>query len=321
MKKRILIVEDETIIARDIQSKVESLGYDAPMIVSSGEDAIAKAEELRPDLVLMDIVIKGDIDGIEAARQIKDSYNIPVVYITAYADEKTLGRAMITDPFGYLIKPFEERELHSTIEMALHKHGSTEKILNSMEGTINALASALEMRDPYTAGHQRCVADLTEAIARDMNFLEHDIKGLRLASLIHDIGKIQVPSEILSKPGKLTEFEYGLIKTHSQAGYDIMKNIEFPWPIADIVHQHHERLDGSGYPQGLKGDSILLQAKIMAVADVVEAMSSHRPYRPARGIDEALEEISSKKGTLYERDVVDSCMRLFQEKQFKFNDR
>lgn len=321
MKKRILIVEDETIIARDIQGKLESLGYEAAAIVSSGEEAIAKAGELRPDLVLMDIVIKGDIDGIEAARQIKDNYNIPVVYITAYADEKTLGRAMITDPFGYLIKPFEERELHSTIEMALHKHESTEEILKSMEGTINALASALEMRDPYTAGHQRHVAELTVAIARDMSVPDYDIKGLRLASLIHDIGKIQVPSEILSKPGKLTEFEYGLIKTHSQAGYDIMKNIEFPWPIADIVHQHHERLDGSGYPQGLKGDDILPQAKIMAVADVVEAMSSHRPYRPALGIDEALEEIASKKGILYDDDVANSCIRLFKENKFKFEDR
>jgi putative nucleotidyltransferase with HDIG domain len=228
---------------------------------------------------------------------------------------------MITDPFGYLIKPFEERELHSTIEMALHKHGSTEKILNSMEGTINALASALAMRDPYTAGHQRCVAELTDAIARDMNFSDHDIKGLRLASLIHDIGKIQVPSEILSKPGNLTQFEYGLIKTHSQAGYDIMKNIEFPWPIADIVRQHHERLDGSGYPQGLKGDDILPEAKIMGVADVVEAMSSHRPYRPALGVDAALEEILSKKGTLYDSDVADSCIRLFKDHKFKFNDR
>lgn len=269
----------------------------------------------------MDIVIKGDIDGIEAARRIKDCYNIPVVYITAYADEKTLSRAKITEPFGYLIKPFEERELHSTIEMALYKHGSTEKLLKSMEDTINALASALEMRDPYTAGHQRCVAELTNAIARDMNFSDHDIKGLRLASLIHDIGKIQVPSEILSKPGKLTEFEYGLIKTHAQAGYDIMKRIEFPWPIADIVYQHHERIDGSGYPQGLKGDDILLQARIMAVADVVEAMSSHRPYRPALGIDEALEEISLNKGTLYDDDVADSCIRLFKENKFKFEDR
>ncbi|MEA1970539.1 MAG: HD domain-containing protein [Thermodesulfobacteriota bacterium] len=317
----VLVVEDETVIARDILSKLQGLGYDVPLVVCSGEEAIEKTGELRPDLVMMDIVIEGKIDGIEAADQIRKHFNIPVVYLTAYADEEVLERAKITEPFGYMVKPFDERGLHSTIEMALYKHKSAENLMKSMEETINALASALEMRDPYTAGHQKRVAQLAEAIAGEMNRPYDEVRGIRLAALIHDIGKIRVPSEILSKPGKLMENEFGLIKTHPQIGYDIVKKIEFPWPIADIIYQHHERLDGSGYPRGLKGDEIILQARIIAVADVVEAMSSHRPYRAALGIGKALAELTENRGILYDPDAVDACLKLFREKGFKLEDR
>jgi putative two-component system response regulator len=258
------------------------------------------------------------MDGIEAASQIRKRCNIPVVYLTAYSDETTLERAKQSEPFGYIIKPFGERELQSTIEMALYKHENTEKHLKSMEETINALASALEMRDPYTAGHHRRVAELTEAIAREINCSDDEIKASRLAALIHDVGKIQVPSEILSKPGRLTKNEFNMIKTHSRAGYDILKKVAFPWPIADIVYQHHERLDGSGYPCGIKEEAIILQARILAVADVVEAMSSHRPYRPALGKEKALEEVSAKIGVCYDADAVGACLRLFKEKEFSF---
>jgi HD-GYP domain-containing protein (c-di-GMP phosphodiesterase class II) len=151
-----------------------------------------------------------------------------------------------------------------------------------------------------------------------MKLPKDKIEGIRIASLVHDIGKISLPAEILNKPTKLTEIEFNLIKDHSQTGYDILKSIEFSWPIAQIILQHHERLDGSGYPQGLKGEDILLEAKIIGVVDVVEAMSSHRPYRPALGIDAALEEITQKKGILYDPEVVDACTKLFKEKEFKF---
>jgi HD-GYP domain-containing protein (c-di-GMP phosphodiesterase class II) len=151
-----------------------------------------------------------------------------------------------------------------------------------------------------------------------MKLSQDKIKGIRIASLVHDIGKISLPAEILNKPTKLTEIEYSLIKDHSQTGYDILKSIDFPWPIAKIVLQHHERLDGSGYPNNLKGDEIILEARIIGVADVVEAMSSHRPYRPALGRDAALEEISKNKGILYDSEVVDVCLKLFKRKEFKF---
>ncbi|RZB30778.1 MAG: hypothetical protein SRB1_03058 [Desulfobacteraceae bacterium Eth-SRB1] len=318
MKKRILIVEDETMIAKDIESKLRNLGYEPLPIVRSGEEAVEKAGKLMPDLILMDIILDETMDGIEAAGQIKTRFNIPVVYLTAYSDDSILERAKITEPFGYMIKPLVERDLYSTIEMALYKHKSTERLLKSMESTIDALAMTLEMRDPYTAGHQRRVAQLAKAIAQEMNCSDNEIKGIHFAAFIHDIGKIHVPAEILSKPAELTKAEFEMIKLHPQSGYDILKNIDFPWPLADIVLQHHERMNGSGYPQGLSGENICMEARILAVADTVEAMSAHRPYRAARGIEEALSEIEKNRAILYDPDVVDACLRLFAEKGFKF---
>jgi len=175
------------------------------------------------------------------------------------------------------------------------------------------------MRDPYTAGHQRRVGQLAAAIARELGLPEDTMRGIELAASIHDLGKISVPAEILSKPTKLTAIEFMLLKNHAQAGFDIIKDIKFPWPIATMVLQHHERQDGSGYPQGLKGEQILLESRILAVADVVEAMASHRPYREALGIDSALQEIQRGRGTLYDAAVVDACLRLFAEKRFTFS--
>jgi PAS domain S-box-containing protein len=194
---------------------------------------------------------------------------------------------------------------------------ASEQIRKALESTVQAIAVTVETRDPYTAGHQRRVADLARAIATEMNLPLDIIEGLRMAASIHDLGKISVPAEILSKPTKLTNIEFMLIKAHSQAGYDILKDIDFPWPLAQIVYQHHERMDGSGYPRNLKGDEIIMEARIIAVADVMEAMASHRPYRPALGIDTALAEIEKNKGTFYDNAVADACLRLFREKGFK----
>jgi PAS domain S-box-containing protein/putative nucleotidyltransferase with HDIG domain len=186
----------------------------------------------------------------------------------------------------------------------------------SLEGTISTITKIVDARDPYTAGHQQRVADLASNIAREMGLDENLIQGVSLGAKIHDIGKINVPAELLSKPSKLSNIEYMLIQSHPQVGYNILKDIEFPWPVADIAHQHHERIDGSGYPQGLKGNEIRLEARIVAVADVVEAMASHRPYRPGLGIDKALDEIMKNRGKFYDPIVVDACIRLFKEKGY-----
>jgi len=204
------------------------------------------------------------------------------------------------------------------IQDITERRKASEKLRKSLEGTIQAIASALEARDPYTAGHEQRVAELACAIGKAMGFGAERIKGIRLGGMVHDIGKIRMPAELLSKPARLTKNEYALMKEHPQVGYDILKSIEFPWPVADITHQHHERIDGSGYPQGLKNDDICLEARIVAVADVVEAMASHRPYRAGLGIEKALGEISRGRGKQYDADVVDACLKLFREKKFSF---
>lgn len=554
-KGRILIVEDEFIVAQDIRDILESQEYMVTSIVTSGEDAIERIERDSPDLVLMDINLRGKLDGIETAEHIRRRYGIPVVYLTAYIDEEMQNRAMITDPLGYITKPFQRRELLIIIEIALQQNrirktmrqseemfrnmieknsdgivivnlegkilfvnpsaeamfgrtatsmignqfgfpivageisevdvirpgqgilpvemriaktvynggraylaslrdvserkrteaeimrqrahitsifeyslegivtlnreggivnanrgfqnlfgydvekirgkkigdlmlkeiekqrdteriseiamarvfrdyervryradgsridvsisggpiiieGETEgcfiiyrdisrqkeaerklkenleSLLDTFESTVQTLATAVEMRDPYTAGHQRRVMRLACAIAEKMNLPKDMVAGIRIAASIHDVGKIQVPAELLSKPTKLSEIEYDFIKTHSQAGYELLKGIDFPWPIADIVHQHHERFDGTGYPNGLKGNNILKEARVIAVADVVEAMASHRPYRPSLGMEKALEEIERGAGRIYDASVVAACIDLFREDGF-----
>lgn len=594
------------IVAKDIKRTLINTGYQITSIASSGKEAIRKAKTDNPDLILMDIVLPGKMNGIETAEQIHGSSNIPIVYLTAHADDATLKRARITKPYGYITKPFSDRQLHSVIEIAIHKikidkknahlssvlrairdvnqliikeknrgkllkgvckkltksfgylntwivamdksgkpsvyaqagidkgfasvvafvkrgkppkcwkkvlsksgvvviqaesticagcplsyknserrilgarlesnkqvyglittstldnspiaedelslfkevaddvglalHSITmeeerkqalrrleesearlrniirknadgiiivdengivrfvnpaakhlfnrkaneilgapfgfpvvageateiniirqnrEKIVAEMrivdiewqdksahlaslrditarrqtekaleqsleksqrilQQTVKSLSSALEKRDPYTAGHSWRVAQLACAIAKELHMTDEQITGIHMAAAIHDIGKIYVPSDILSKPSKLNEFEFGMVKSHCQIGYEILENIEFPWPVAKTVLQHHERINGSGYPQGLKGRRLLREARILGVADVVEAMCSIRPYRPAPGIDKALDEITNNKNILYDPQIVDACLRLFKEKGFKF---
>jgi len=175
----------------------------------------------------------------------------------------------------------------------------------------------VETRDPYTAGHQIRSANLARTIATEMGLPQDKIDGIRVAGSIHDIGKLSIPAEILSKPTKLSEIEFSLIKEHARQGYEILRNVESPWPLAEMVYQHHERMDGSGYPRNLKGDEILMEARILAVSDVVESIASHRPYRASLGIDAALEEIEKNRGTLYDETVADACLRLFREKEYR----
>jgi PAS domain S-box-containing protein/putative nucleotidyltransferase with HDIG domain len=197
--------------------------------------------------------------------------------------------------------------------------GQAEQLRRTVEGAVHAMSQVVETRDPYTAGHERRVSELGAAIATEMGMTGEELDGLRLAGLIHDIGKIAVPAEILAKPGRLSAVEFDLIKQHAQAGYDILQSIEFRRPVALMARQHHERLDGSGYPQGLTGEDILPEARILAVADVVEAMSSHRPYRAALGMEAALAEIRAQAGVKYDGDVAAACLRVVEEQGFHFS--
>ncbi len=235
--------------------------------------------------------------------------------IVTSEEEKSL-LVEVAEDIGFGFHDMEISDAHKQTEEKLKEN--YQKLQRSLKDTIRVLALVGEMRDPYTAGHQRRVAQLACAIAKEMKFSEERINMIWMAGIVHDIGKMSVPAEILNKPSKLDEAEMTLIKRHRQAGFEILKDIEFPWPIASIVLQHHERLDGSGYPLGLTQENIMLEAKILSVTDVVEAMASHRPYRPALGIDKALEEISRNKGVFYDAEIVEICLKLFDEKKFEF---
>ncbi len=238
----------------------------------------------------------------------RDGTAFPVDYVAAPLREgaKTVGAVVVF------------RDITEQRRAEAARQNYLERMRKGLKDTIRAVAATVEMRDPYTAGHQRRVADLASAIGRELKLPEDQVHGIYLAAIVHDLGKIHVPAEILSKPGRLSENEFNLVKTHPQVGYDVLKDIEFPWPIAQIVFQHHERLDGSGYPRGLAGADILPEARILAVADVVEAMSSHRPYRPGLGIDRALAQLRERRGSHYDPEAVDACLALFERRAFAF---
>lgn len=251
-----------------------------------------------------------------------------IASIPLRAEEKAIGilgiYADTKDAFGeeerrYLVQVAGDIGIgYKSLTLEKKLKQSVEDLSASLNSAIEALSLASEFRDPYTAGHEKRVAQLACAIATEIGFEADRITGVRVSAFLHDIGKIAVPAEILSKPTALSTHEYGIIKTHPKVGFDILKNLKFPWPIAQITLQHHETLNGLGYPSGLKGEEILTEARILAVADVVEAMTNHRPYRPAFGIDKALEEITRNKGVLYDPTVVDVCLKLFKEKGFRF---
>ncbi len=216
---------------------------------------------------------------------------------------------------GSIIAAYRNDLRRKKAEAALEQ--SLDKIKTILGATVQSIVAVIESKDHYTAGHQRRVANLARAIATEMGLTTDQIEGVSMAGTIHDLGKISIPTEILSKPTKLSGIEFSLIKTHSQNGYDILKGIDFPWPVARIVLEHHEKMNGSGYPQGLSGDELLIESRIIAVADVIEAIAFYRPYRPALGISKALDEIANDKGILFDREVVAACLRLFKQKGFK----
>jgi len=279
---------------------------------SENEDIVLWREELLKrgfnSSVALPLIYEKDVLGVLTIYT-----SIPDAF-----DKSEIDRLMgIANDLAYGICALRTRIERVEAENEIELH--VDKLQKALSGTIDVVASTVEVRDPYTAGHQRRVATLARAIAEEMNLPAHQIEGIFMAGVVHDLGKIYVPAEILSKPSRLNDIEFNLIRTHSQVGYDLLKTIEFPWPIAKIVYQHHERLDGSGYPQGLISEQILLEAKIICVADVVEAMASHRPYRPAMGVEAALKHIDEESGNLYDSKAVFTCLELFSEKGFQFD--
>jgi len=332
----LLIVDDEEPIRRMLNRMLARHGHTCSLAADATE-ARKCLDEQDVDLVLCDVNMPGD-SGIALARHIQAGYeDTAVIMVTGVDDPDVADSAIKAGAYGYIIKPLDFNEVIINIRNSLRRRDleitnrryrqhleqivaeRTASLRNALEGIIRAMGLVVESRDPYTSGHQHRVAMLSAAMAGEMGLTKDRVEGIRLAGMIHDLGKIAVPAEVLSKPTRLADYEFDLIKTHPKVAHDILKEIEFPWPIARIVHQHHEKMDGSGYPQGLSGEDILLDARIICVADVVEAMASHRPYRPAIGLDKALEEVSDNAGTLYDPEAVTACLRLFREKQFSFD--
>jgi putative nucleotidyltransferase with HDIG domain len=235
-----------------------------------------------------------------------------------FIEEEVKYFTELADSLVYGIMALQDRNVRCRVESELETN--LNKLRKTLGAIIQAFEHTIEIRDPYTAGHQRRVADLARAIATEIGLSQDMIDGIRIAGIIHDIGKIYIPAEILSSPRSLTAMEFNLVKSHPQVGYDLLKAIEFPWPVAMIIKQHHERIDGSGYPKNLKGKDIMIEAKILAVADVVEAMASHRPYRPALGLDKALDEIRKNSGILYDTRIVNACLKIFKNGEFDFSE-
>ena len=322
--EKIMVVEDEWIVADQICSNLREFGYTICSTASTGEEAIRKMETERPDLILMDIVLNGEMDGIETADRITLRFDIPIIYLTAYTKPEYIERAKQTKPFGYLVKPFKEYELYSNIEMALYKHRVDKEIKDYLDrltryytGTMKAFSEAIELRGPYAPGHHQRVAEFAHAIAKEVGFPGFSLEGLWLAAHVYDISLVNMPVEILLNAGRLTESSLTLYHNYPQLSYDILKEIDFPWPIAKITLQHRECFDGSGFPQGIRGEDVLIEARILAVADALEDLTSHRAYRKAFPLSEALEEILSHSGSKYDPEVVAACLRLFNKKGYK----
>lgn len=346
---KILAVDDREDNLIVVQAMLKAFIPECEVITaSSGNVGLEKAKAENPDVILLDIIMPG-MDGFETCRELRastETKHIPVVMLTAIANSpENRKKGLEAGADAFMSKPIDEGELIAQVKSMLRIKKSedilrkerdsleelvtqrTSELRQSLEGaeklleqTIQVLANTVETRDPYTAGHQSRTANIAAAIAGEIGLDENIQKGIYLAAMIHDIGKINIPSEILNKPGPINETEFSLIKEHPAIGARIIQPIEFPWPISKIILQHHERIDGTGYPGGLKDDDILLEAKILAVADVMEAMWSHRPYRPAKSIRDTIFELQSHKGDKYDPNIVDAALGLFRSGKIQSSD-
>jgi len=326
----VLVVDDDDDIRDILSYGIEASGCRC-LTAESGEAALRILKSEPVEVVVSDVQMNG-MSGLDLCRQIKDHYDADVIIITGLVNNFAYEEIIAQGASDFIEKPIRLAEIVARLKRVLLERQTRGKLKQTaeelrsnavhfqkaMEGSVQAIALAVEMRDPYTSGHQNRVADLACAIGREIGLSKDRIYGLQMASVIHDLGKLTIPGEILCKPGRLSGPEYAMIKTHVQSGYDILKKIDFPWPLADIVLQHHERMDGSGYPNGLSGEAIMLEARILSVSDVFETIGSHRPYRPSLGLKKAMGELAGNRGTLYDPKVVSACLDLVEGERFHF---
>lgn len=341
---RILVVDDEESIRASLRIFLHAEGYDVTL-AEDAEEALSLLDGGAFDVVVSDIIMPG-LSGVDLLRIMQEKFpNVLVLLITGDPSVQTAVDAMRAGAADFLSKPISRLDLLKTVQQAVRMKSMrdrnqqlerqnqayqenlegmvrerTAKLDMTVRGIIEAMSKLVEVRDPYTAGHERNVANLARSIALRMGESQYFVETVYFSGLVHDLGKISVPAEILSFPGKLTDEVMAIVRLHPETAYEILRKVDFPWPLADVVRQHHERLDGSGYPLGIKGDEILAEARILAVADVVESMASRRPYRAACGVDAALQEVQDFSGTHYDEQVVRACVGLFQEDGYKIDD-
>ncbi|MBU2548792.1 MAG: response regulator [Proteobacteria bacterium] len=329
-RQHVLVVDDEESVRFLLKSFLNQAGYQCST-AASAEAALRLMKNFKMDVVITDILMPG-LNGIELLERIKAQYASDVIVMTGNPRGLDYKDVIEKGASDFLLKPFRNNELLIRLKRVIRERTlifdlneargqlqeSVQSLTQVLNGTVGALTAAVEFRDPYTSGHQRRVTELSRAMAEKIGLPSAQIEGIRISGMLHDIGKISVPPEILVKPGKIDQAEFTLLKRHPQVGREILKGVDFPWPVADVVLQHHERMDGSGYPGGLTGEAIRIEARVLGVADVVEAMSSHRPYRPALGIEAALDEIEAHKGRLYDPRVVEACQAVITGDQFSF---
>ncbi len=323
--RHVLFVDDNPIFLASIR-RLLGKAY-AVATAESGEEGLQVLKDRGPFAVVVSDLKMPEMDGIVFLTRVKEANPDAVrILFTGYANLENAIEAVNNGyVFRILTKPCPEKDIKKAVEAGFEQHRLLRnrselqylrRIGRAMEGVISGFSALVEARDPYTAGHQRRVAALSVALAERLGLARDRAEGLRMAAMVHDIGKIYVPAEFLNKPGKLSTDEFSIIKHHSRVGSDILSPVDFPWPLGNIVLQHHERLDGGGYPQGLRGDQLLDESKILAVADVVEAMTFHRPYRQGLGLKAALDEIGKNAGRLYDDVVVKACLTLFRDEDY-----
>jgi putative two-component system response regulator len=354
---RILYIDDEQPVRQTLSTFLERSGFQV-IQAENGEEGLEKFHTCRPSVVLVDLRMPGMGGLKVLEKVIHSSPETPVIIVSGAGMMRDVIEALRLGAWDFITKPVQDLAiLEHTVRKGIERAGlmrekrehraflekeikrrteelrrelteriaaqealkkSIDTLQEVMAGTIHAFGQMAEIRDPYTAGHQRRVSRLACRIAVELGMSREECDGIDVAGVLHDIGKIHIPAEILNKPGKLTVIEMSLIKTHPSIGYEILKTVPFPWPVAEIVLQHHEKIDGSGYPNGNRGQKIHMAAQIIGVADVVEAMSSHRPYRPALGMKAAIEEILKSRGMQYTTEVVDACLNVLENKGFEF---
>jgi len=316
MSRKIFVVEDDALTAAQLQQHIEQMGYQLAGKADNAETALEQIEQTKPDLVLMDIRLNGAMDGVQAAAKLQADGALAVIYLTAYAEDEILARAKLTEPFGYLLKPFSAQGLKAGIETGLYRSDMQRKQQRILDAVVDTITKLVKLHDPLIDDVQAHAGVLAEALATELHLRGQEAKGIRLAALLHGVGLVAIPADLFYRRTPLQGAERELFQTHPEVAFRLLKDIEFPFPVAEMVYQHMERLDGSGFPRKLSGAAILPGARVVAVACKVVKSLTPRGAKAALSVDRTLKQLEAGRGRLFDAEAVDACVRLFREKGF-----